>query len=342
MRLFLAACLLAALAAPLAASAAAAPRLEQPSGAELTAAPFRDRVLPSSTRSLQSFPLLASAWGGRYQTSTGDSVAVYVARSYPQDDTVPQHWADFVASLVHGPELATLTLLFAPLPDVHSACGAAALACYSPTDHVILAPGEDVPDGPSVESVVAHEYGHHIAASRLNPPWDPADFGPKRWASVVGVCRKTVDGALYPGDELNHYALNPGEAFAEDYRLLNEQKLGLPVTPWEIVDPSLQPDDATLAAVEQDVVSPWTGPRSLAYSGSFRKGAPLRPRVFTIQTPLDGTLKATLVAPRGTSFRLTLNGKPMSTGTICGTRTVTATVTRVSGYGAFKIAVSAP
>ena len=343
-RVFLAVCVVAALAAPLAGSAAVAPRPESPVASELTSVPFRNRVLPASTRSLQSFPLLASAWGGHFDTSTGESVAVYLSPSYPEDDSVPQHWADFLASLVHGPELATLTLLIAPLTDVQSACGGAdVLACYSPSDRLILAPGEDVPDGPTVESVVTHEYGHHIAASRQNPPWDAVDYGPKRWASVVGVCRKKLDGKLFPGDELNHYAFNPAEAFAEDYRVLNEQLLGLPVTPWEIVDPSLEPDAATLAALEQDVVSPWTEPRSLTYTGSFRRGASLRPRLFTIQTPLDGTLRATLAAPRGTSFHLTLDGRPtLGTTTICGTRTTTATVTRTGGYGAFRIAVSAP
>ena len=52
--------------------------------------------------------------------------------------------------------------------------------------------------------------------------------------------------------------LNPGEAFAETYRVLNEQKLGLPQESWTIVSTALAPDPTALSLLEQDVTTPWT------------------------------------------------------------------------------------
>ena len=47
--------------------------------------------------------------------------------------------------------------------------------------------------------------------------------------------------------------LNPGEAFAETYRLLNEQRLALPQESWDIVTRSLFPDATALSLLEQDI-----------------------------------------------------------------------------------------
>lgn len=323
---------LAALALALPASAAAG---------SPAATPFRDTILKPQARSLQAAARLAG-WGGLTTAADGEQVAIYFSDDYPQDPARARQWADFMVSLVHGPELQSLILQFAPLRTVQRQCGPAALACYSPSSHTILAPGDEIPGGPSLQSIVIHEYGHHVAATRANDPWDANDYGPKRWATAAGVCAKASDGRLFPGDEGRNYQLNPAEAFAESYRLLNEEKLGLPISPWDVVDPSLEPDATTLAALEQDVTSPWQTPTTRAYAGSFRKGAALRQRTYTIQTPLDGTLLTSLAQPRTGRFRLLLNGNARTTGTICGVRTVTATVKRISGYGAFRLAVSVP
>ena len=231
---------------------------------------FRDTVLPAQSRTLQSASL-DGYWGGPTTAASGETVAIYVSVDYPEDPAVTQKWADFLSSLVHGSELSTVEVRLESSRQVRRLCGRLALACYSPSTHTIVVPFDQSPDGPSPESILAHEYGHHVASSRLNTPWDANDYGPKRWATAVGVCRKAQDGSLFPGDEGENYAFNPAEIFAEDYRLLNEQRLGLPISPWEIVDESTQPDQVVLDALAQDVTDPWTGQRTLTYPGSFRK-----------------------------------------------------------------------
>ena len=325
---------LSALLASLAATA-----LALPAAGAADAPPLHDTIVRPSSRSLQA-ATLDGFWGGAITATDGESVAVYFSVDYPEDPARQLQWADFLTSLVHGPELQSVTVTFLPLRAVQRRCGLQALACYSPATQTIVAPGDEIPDGPSLQSILIHEYGHHIAATRTNPPWDANDFGPKRWSTAVGVCRRAAAGELFPGDEGPNYDRNPAEVFAEDYRLLNEQKLGLPVSPWDVVDSTLQPDTTVLSALEQDVVAPWQAPTVTSYSGSFRRLAVQRPRTFTIQTPLDGTLRASLAAPKGAKFRLLLNGRPATTATVCGSRTVTATVKRISGFGSFRLAVS--
>jgi len=317
----------------------AAAALALPAAGAADAPTLRDTVLHAPARSLQA-ATVDGFWGGAITATDGENVVVYFAQDYPEDPARQLQWADFLTSLVHGPELQSVTVMFMPMRRVQRQCGFQALACYSPATRTIVVPGDEIPDGPTLQSILIHEYGHHIAATRANPPWDANDFGPKRWATAVGVCSRAANGELFPGDEGLNYERNPAEVFAEDYRLLNEQKLGLPLSPWDVVDASLQPDDTVLGALEQDVVAPWQGATVTSYSGSFRKTAPTRPRTFTIQTPLDGTLRASLAAPKGTKFRLLLNGRPGTTATVCGVRTVTATVQRLGGFGAFKLAVS--
>jgi hypothetical protein len=48
--------------------------------------------------------LVAASWqGGRYVTASGEQVTVFVSPAYASDSGAGQHWADFFASLVHGP-----------------------------------------------------------------------------------------------------------------------------------------------------------------------------------------------------------------------------------------------
>jgi hypothetical protein len=293
----------------------------------------------------------AQAWGGSYPTSTGETVRVEVSDRYPVDETVTRAWAEYLASLVHGPELARVTLYLAPYSEVQSICGFDALACYSAQRELIVAPREDFPAGPSAQAVVAHEYGHHVARSRSNAPWNSLSYGTKRWASRIGVCARTASGTLFPGGMGFRYRLDPGEGFAEAYRVLNEQRAGRPESAWEIVDASLRPDTLALAALEQDVLNPWTGPGVQARSGTFRaRGAATR--AFPIATPLDGSLRLTLTAPAKMRLRLSLydrsrnvtvatGGRRVST-TICGHRSLTVRVTRNAGAGRFNLSITKP
>jgi hypothetical protein len=293
----------------------------------------------------------AQAWGGTYTTSTGEAVRVTASNRYPVDENVTRSWAEFLASLVHGPELARVTLHVAPYSEVQSLCGFDALACYSGQRELIIAPGEDFPAGPTAQAVVTHEYGHHLARNRLNPPWNALSHGTKRWASRIGVCSRTAAGTLYPGGQGFRYRLDPGEGFAEAYRVLNEQRAGRPETAWEIVDGSLRPDTLALAALEQDILNPWSGPTAQTRSGAFRARGTAT-RSFPLSTPLDGSLNLTLTAPAKMRLRLSLydtarkvtvatGGRRLST-TICGQRSLVVRVNRNAGAGRFSLSISKP
>jgi hypothetical protein len=347
------------LALVLAASAAVAlhaPVLERPSAAAVATAPA---VIPDSTlasRKAERVLALGNYWGGRYSTATGEQVTVYVSDLYQQDQTIPQRWADFLDSLVHGPELGQVTAYLAPLDEVQSICGIEALACYSPDQSLLVAPGDAPAADISAEAVVTHEYGHHVAAHRLNPPWPAVDYGTKRWASYNQVCSKSRSGTLHPGAEsLPFYTLNPGEGFAESYRVLNQHKLGLPETAWEIVDQSLYPSAQSLALLEQDVTSPWTKPTTTAYRGSLRGGT--KSRTISIATGLDGSLRLDVRASSRVRLRFRVSvpsGKALATRTvaaahdsvvsttICGQRSYSVRVSRVRGAGAFTLSVTKP
>jgi hypothetical protein len=285
---------------------------------------------------------LAGAYGGPYTTPSGAVVRVYTAPFYPRDDAVNERWAGFLDSLVHGPELADLTLVLASIGQVQQQCGLGAYACYKRDTATIVAVAERIGDGPTPEGIVAHEYGHHIAARRSNAPWNAEAWGTKRWATAMGICPRVRTGALHPGDERVFYLFNPGEAFAESYRLLNETALHLPVTPWGIVSPTLQPSPAALEALRQDVTEPWAAATPLTLSGRFRKTGPQTPRLFRVRTPLDGSLAVALSAPARASFRVRIDAKAARSEIVCGARTTLVSVERIAGYGSFTLTVTPP
>src|SRR5204863_7604141 len=143
---------------------------------------------------------------------------------------------------LHGPALETVTLNLATFAEVQQTCGNSALACYSPTQGVIVGTPDQASPEISHESIVMHEYGHHVAAHRSDAPWAAVDYGTKRWASYMEVCRRTRSGELYPGAEsIPNYELNPGEAFAETYRVLNQRREGDLEKPWGIAAPKPHP-----------------------------------------------------------------------------------------------------
>jgi hypothetical protein len=296
-----------------------------------------------------ALPASALAWGGMYPTgdTLGTSVQINVSDTIPVDATLPQTWATYLGTLVHGPELAKLTLDLAPLTEVQAICGGAALACYDPQTETIEASPDNLLDAPSAQEIVSHEYGHHIADNRLDNPWAAEDYGTKRWASYENICALSASGDLTPGNEGASYTENPGEAFAESYRVLNLTKAGDTAIGWTIVDRKLYPDATALSLLEQDIVDPWTGPTLTHVKGSFGYGTQ---RTIGLTTTLDGSLVAHLHAPTKAKFRLSLwNGSQlvMRTATslryeICGERALTLKVERLSGRGAFTVDISKP
>lgn len=291
--------------------------------------------------------------GGQTTAADGEVVTVYVQNELLGTDAgSPQAWADMLTGLVHGPEIASLTVYIATLDRVTATCGQGALGCYG--NNRLITIGQDL-HGITARAVITHEYGHHIADNRDNAPWDAVDWGTKRWATYLGVCKRAASGELAPGDEGERYTVNPGEAFAEDYRLLNERRQGLPETFWGVVSDSLYPDQTALDLLALDATTPWTG----NITSTIRSSLTTRStgRGFTVATPLDGTIGITLTAPRGARLAVRLLDPATKQvlaeqsgtervkhigATVCGQRTLQVQVKRMAGAGAFSLAVSKP
>jgi len=335
-------------------AAVAAPVRAGEAGAAGTAAvhrfqlPAHSRLDAGGARSLRS-----AGWpGGTYTTHTGERVTVFVSTAYVNPDEVGLRWANFLASLLHGSELALVRAHVAPLPEVEDFCEARALGCYG--GNTLISIGEPVADV-SAEEVMRHEYGHHVAANRQNPPWAAIDWGTKRWASAADVCARVAGQTAFPGDEGLYYSHNPGEAFAEAYRVLNEVRSGRNSFSWTLADPSFSPDERELDAIEDDVLQPWAPSPQRLVTGRFRGEA--RRWTHSIATPLDGDLELSLRMPVGGGHTLELldsRGAVVARGywsasgvrtlryRICGQRSVRVRVGRASGEPRFQVRVNLP
>jgi hypothetical protein len=297
-----------------------------------------------------ALPATALAWGGSYPTGDqfGSAVTIQVADSYTQDQVVPQDWASYLGTLVHGPEISKLTLNLVPQDSVQAVCGRQALACYDPNTSTIFLSPEDQLDEPPAKEVLIHEYGHHLANNSSDAPWTALNYGTKRWSSYENICSKAATGLASPGDEGSHYFQNSGEAFAESYRVLNLEKEGTAAADigWDIVDHSFFPDATALKLLEQDVTTPWRGPTATVLHGSFGAGVM---RTFVVKTQLDGAFVAHLVAPTKSRMRIDLYRGATLIGRggtvryqVCGQRTLTLKVERLSGLGAFSVQLTKP
>ena len=343
-------------------------RVERASINELQGGPatFRDAVL--GRRRLLADVTLPRRWGGPTLSETGETVNVEFSDAYPVVPGAQQQIAEFATSLYHGSELSLATFYFAPLTEIGQLCGTGAEGCYFSSEGLIVAPGEDLPDGTSVETIVAHEFGHHIAAHRDNGPWNALTWGAKRWASYESICSRQAIGTAFPGNESDHYSLNPGEGWAETYRLLNfERYIGDSwlAAPWN-ADQSFYPDAGALAAAREDVLEPWSGPAVTSWTSPIGPQAPYRPPrlkkkrhlqaagpyrlVRTLATPNDGVLTIALKrAPAGTTLALSepegeilVPAQPGSLSyTVCGSRRPRLTVTSPVA-GQLAAAISTP
>ncbi len=308
-------------------------------------------VTPSAARVAR----VNSSWsGGAVTTSTGEALTVYVSSALPAELGTAQTWAEFLAHLVHGSELAALTAYIAPLSEIEDICGQGALGCYG--GNRLAAMGETT-YGITAAEVVRHEYGHHVAGNRLNPPWSAIDWGPKNWASGARICRRAVDGSAYPGDEGDYYELNPGEAWAETYRLMDERKAGAAGSGWQLIDPSFYPDELALQAAERDVSQPWSSSTKTTYRHRFTAKSS-RLWSLAIATPLDGDMAVTVRLPKGGMHDVFLVDRQRGvifgaalwsgasekrfTTTVCGTRALLLKVRQRGAFGLVLATVEKP
>lgn len=342
---------------------AAAARLDPPQAGRLdpgnVSRPFRDRVVhgAASGRAVAARARARAAGPPqRYATGTGESIQIQISQAYgaaPPADVGA--FATFLGSRLHGPEISRLLMYIAPASEIASICGAGSLACYSPAQEQMYVPGQlDDPTQPSLEYVITHEFGHHIAQNRLNTleisriSFPAIALGAKRWATYKNVCLQSRLGRLFPGDQGAHYFENPGEAWAESFAVYHYRNL-LSAWRWS---PLLQPDDGAFAAMEADVRTPWTGNTSTVLRGRFRKTSRKR---FKVDLPLDGQLGLRLAGPRGSNFDLrvrigrqtigrtkTRGSHDRLTGDLCGVRNVDVEVLRKRRAGRFKVTVSRP
>ena len=299
------------------------------------------RVVTGRVRAFAAVQL--NGWGGVYTTKTGEQVTVYASNAYPIDPAANQAVADFIAGLIHGKEISKATIYTAPADEVASLCQSQeADGCYYPASGQIVSIGEDSQYS-TVEEVLTHEYGHHVATNRLNDPWPAVEWGTKRWATVMNVCRKTELGLAFPGDEGEHYLKNPGESFAESFLHLNEVRKGQPETRW-FYDTQFYPTKAGLAAIEQDVLKPWNAYSVLTWKGRFSRRNQIG--IATLKTPLDGLFELRMKGPRGSQVRIySKNTKQISPtlvrGVACGQRSFVTQVVG-GGVGAFSARAIVP
>jgi hypothetical protein len=315
---------------------------------------FKDRVISSSS------PVAQAALSGTWHTYTaadGTQVVAAISDRYggQASNSIVQSYIDFLDSLDHGPELAQLKIYVAPPDEVLSECGGleGTLACYDSSTKIMVVPGEQVDAGSSgvtTSYVVAHEYGHHIAASRSNDPFSAFRFGPKYWASYELVCDRTLNGLLAPGNEQQFYLSNPGEGWAETYA-----QLKYPMVEWQFT-PLLKPDAGAFDAARRDVLNPWQGSVTKTFKGTFAKHGSTTRR-FRFDLTLDGRLQMRLKGPRKSDYNFSIrsNGRDQGKTTTAGSRDrvsylaacrqdatehVTVTAKRVTGSGPFTLRVT--
>jgi hypothetical protein len=320
--------------------------------------PRRARALDGELGAGKVNRLAATAveWrGGPTLTSTGETVIVYVSQALPVESEPAGGWAEFVARLTHGSELSQLTSYIATLAEVSELCGPRALGCYGGNEMVAL--GEPSIDGTTPEEVVRHEYGHHVAFHRVNTPWEAIDWGPKHWASSANVCARVARHEAFPGDGGQNYSQNPGEAWAEVYRLMDERKAGVNTQTWPIISRNFFPNEAALEAAESDVLQPWTRSSVTRAQRVFGRRTPKTWRI-PLSTPRDGELRITATLPKAGPYEVALvgaNGRTVLrraqwvsqrakrlTTTVCGQRSLSLRVTQKGGLGRVTVTVSAP
>lgn len=272
-------------------------------------------ILPASATAadaidgrLATAPRLRGVPTESFRIAAGDEIEV-ASRLYGREQIAPL--VAVVGALPHGDELGALGLYVGSRDEVATICGVGTMACYDPVRETMTIDGEDEDiEGISRASVIAHEYGHHIANNRNGAIWSAFDAGTARWSTYEGVCERRWEGLAFPGDEGAHYWENPGEAFAQSYSMLVD-----PTDEWNY-SPLFRPDPTALSLLREDVLDP-VEPRESLWSagidlGTDRAGLATAMPVGTgtfvrkLAVPYDGRVRIRLRSPEGGRYRLAL------------------------------------
>jgi hypothetical protein len=161
----------------------------------------------------------------------------------------------------------------------------------------------------------------------------------------------------FPGDGGRNYSRNPGEAWAETYRLMDERKVGITTARWPIINQSFFPSEAALQAAERDVLQPWTARKTTTFRRTFGKKTK---KVWWIplQTALDGELNLAATVPRNGEYEVAIVGSNRRTIVkraqwvgqrskrtallVCGQRSLFVRVTQSAGVGRVAVSVTSP
>jgi hypothetical protein len=300
------------------------------------AGPRRDTIVARPSSAAARISSTAEAVRYSIGDGSGTTVAISVTAACQELCTAaePQAIADFLGTLIHGPEIELLTVQLDTPAQSEYDCGFGAEACYYTSENKVVLSGNDEvgpSDGASREFVLAHEYGHHVAHHRLSPTPFPAaiDWGTPRWASQENVCRRSRSGTVFPGNEGDHYFQDPGEAFAEAFARYRFPRSGLA---WRYLT-ALKPGPAAFEAIREDTLEPWLGRSGFLLSGLAppRQSGAL---VKAFRTPLDGAVslrpaafrhryRLNLLSPAGRVVRSTRQGLSLRhqlNFTVCGQR----------------------
>jgi hypothetical protein len=319
--------------------------------------PVEDTIIESGAGRIYRSARQNAAVPNLWDVGDGLKVTIQVSDFYLPSPEAEQDLAALLGSFPHGAEIQRLTAFVMPIEELIETCGGDALACYTPDNNTMYISGDGSIEGEAPnEYVIAHEYGHHLANSSKNPPFDGGGGaivpGPKNWATYANVCIGAETGYYSLDDPASDevYYRFPGEVFAETFA----QKSFPGIVPWHF--DTREPGAGDFAAIDQDLRSPWTAPVTTQINKRFKKkGGSVYSKV--IDTPLDGDVAVALHGPKKANFDLQLYNEDATryydkdggkgseeavAGTVCGERKTRITVTRKKKSGKFTLDIVRP